>query len=90
MEDQIRRTNNWIHKTKKSNLDCPSGPVAQKLEALNLYASRWALSEDSGFHSYPSRSEGFLVKNMVLAIKHLKTARGEIWPKRSEKNNNNY
>ncbi len=25
MEDQIRRTNNWIYKTKKSNLDRPSG-----------------------------------------------------------------
>ena len=23
MEDQIRRTNNWIYKTKKSNLDRP-------------------------------------------------------------------
>ena len=39
MEDQIRRTNNWIYKTKKSILDHPSGPVAQKIEALSLYGS---------------------------------------------------
>ena len=29
MEDQIRRTNNWIYKTKKSILDRPSGPGAR-------------------------------------------------------------
>ena len=52
MEDQIRRTNNWIYRTKKSILDRPSGPVAQWIEALSLYGSRWALSEDSGFKSY--------------------------------------
>ena len=52
MEDQIRRTNNWIYKTHKSNLDCPSGPLAQWIEALSIYGSRWALSEDSGFNSY--------------------------------------
>ena len=28
MEDQIKRTNNWIYKTKKSNFDRSSGPVA--------------------------------------------------------------
>ena len=56
MEDQIRRTNNWIYKIKKSNLDHPSGPMVQRIEA-------WALSEDSGFNSYPSRPEGYLVKN---------------------------
>ena len=65
MEGQIRRTNNWIYKTKKSNLDRPSGPVAQQIEALSLYGSRWELSEDSGFNSYPSRPEVYLVKNMV-------------------------
>ena len=37
MEDQIRRTNNWIYKTKKSTLDRPSGPVAQWIEALSLF-----------------------------------------------------
>ena len=36
MEDQIRRTNNWIYKTKKSNLDRPSGPGTQRIEALSL------------------------------------------------------
>ena len=36
MEDQIRRTNNWIHKTKKSSLDRLSGPVAQQIEVLSL------------------------------------------------------
>ena len=52
LEDQIR-----IYKIKKSTLDRPSGPVAQRLEALSLYGSRWALSEDSGFKSYPSPIE---------------------------------
>ena len=61
MEDQMRRTNNWIYKTKKSNLDRPSGPVAQRIEALSLYDSRWALSEDSSFNSYPNLPESFLV-----------------------------
>ena len=65
MEDQIRRTNNWIINTKKSNLDCLSGPVAQRMEALSLYGSRWALSEDSGFNSYPSWPEVYLLKNVV-------------------------
>ena len=46
LEDQIR-----IYKTKKSILDRPSGPVAQRIEALSLFGSRWALSEDSGFKS---------------------------------------
>ena len=40
MEDQIRRTNNWIYKTKKSILDRPLGPVAQRKEALSLYGYR--------------------------------------------------
>ena len=35
MEDQIR-----IYKTKKSILDRPSGPVAQRIVALSLYGSR--------------------------------------------------
>ena len=65
MEDQIRRTNNEIYKTKKSILDRPSGPVAQQREALSLYSSRWALLEDSDFKSYPSRPEVYLVKNVV-------------------------
>ena len=65
MEDQIRRTNNWIYKTKKSNFDHPSGPVAQRVEALSLYGSWWALSEDSGFKSYSSWPEVYLVKNVV-------------------------
>ena len=60
LEDQIR-----IYKTKKSILDRPSGPVAQRIEALSLYGSRWALSEDNGFKSYPSRLEIYLVKNVV-------------------------
>ena len=39
-----------IYKTKKSIFDRPS---------------RWALSEDSGFKSYPSLPEVYLVKNVV-------------------------
>ena len=65
MADQIRKTNNWIYKTKKSNLDRPSGPVTQRMEVLSRYGSRWALSEDSGFNSYPSRPVVYLVKNVV-------------------------
>ena len=30
MEDQIKRTNNWIYKTKKSNLDCPSVSIVRR------------------------------------------------------------
>ena len=47
------------------NLWPASGPVAQRIEALSLYGSRWALSKDSGFKSYPSRPEAYLVKNVV-------------------------
>ena len=39
--------------------------VAQRIEVLSLYGSRWALSEDSGFKSYPSWLEVYLVKKMV-------------------------
>ena len=53
------------YKTKKSILDRPSGSVAQRIEALSLYSSRWAWSEVSGFKSYPSRPEVYLVKNVV-------------------------
>ena len=40
MEDQIRRTNNCIYKTKKSIFDRPSGPLAQRIVTLSLYGSR--------------------------------------------------
>ena len=62
MEDQIRKTNNFIYETKKSNLDRPSVPVVQQKEGLSLYGSRWALSEDTVFNSYPSRQKVYLVK----------------------------
>ena len=39
--------------------------LAQRIETLSLYGSRWALSADSGFKSYPSRPEVYLVKNVV-------------------------
>ena len=61
MEYQIR-----IYKTKKFILDRPSEPVAQRIEALSLYGSRWVLSEDSGFKSYPSRPEVYLVDRQQL------------------------
>ena len=41
MEDQIKRTNNWIYKTKKSNLDRPSGSVTQRIEALLLLITKY-------------------------------------------------
>ena len=40
-------------------------PIKDKIEALSLYDSRWALSEDSGFKSYPSKPEVYLVKNVA-------------------------
>ena len=61
MEDQIRRTNNWIYKSKKYNRDRPSGPVVHQIEALSLNGARWALSEDSGFNTYlPKPARGLL------------------------------
>ena len=39
MEDQIRRTNNWIYNTKKSILDCPSKPVDRGVESLRFQVS---------------------------------------------------
>ena len=83
--------------------------MAQRIEALSLNGSRWELSEDSCFNSYPSRPEVYLVKKRgaidnnygrqellgirlqdsgflsEVAVNHLRKARGEIWPKRSEK-----
>ena len=56
LEDQIRRTNNWIYNTKKSILDSPSGSVAHRIEALS------PLSEDSGFKSNPSGPKVYMVK----------------------------
>ena len=69
MEDQIRKTNNWIYKTKKSSLDRPSGPVAQRIEALSLFGSSWALSEDSSFNSYLfGQKRGAIDNNYVKAV----------------------
>ncbi len=39
MEDLIKRTNNWIYKTKKSNLDRPSGPADRGVESLRFQVS---------------------------------------------------
>ena len=49
----VKQKDKQKDKTKKSILDCPLGPMAQRIEALSLYGSRWALSEDSG--SKPAR-----------------------------------
>ena len=43
----------------------PKKSMAQRIEALSFYGSRWTLSEDSGFKYYPSRLKVYLVKNMV-------------------------
>ena len=67
MEDQIRR-NNRIYKTKKSNLDRPSRTVAQRIEALSLYGSPWALSEDNGFNSYPIWSKTCCDRQLWKAV----------------------
>ena len=44
---------------------CPLRHGPQRIEALSLYGSRWALSEDSGFNSYSSQPEVYFVKNVV-------------------------
>ena len=49
----------------------PQIPPAQKVvrrERKSLFGSRWALSEDSGFKSYPSRPEVYLVTKKRGAI----------------------
>ena len=60
MQDQIR-----IYKTKKIHPWSPFEARGAADSALSLYCSRWALSEDSGFKSYPGRPEVYLVKNVV-------------------------
>ena len=40
--------------------------IVQQIEALSLYSSRWALSEDSSFNSYPRRPKVYLVKKNVV------------------------
>ena len=39
--------------------------MAKRIEALSLYGSRGAFSEDSGFKSCPSLPEVYLVKNVM-------------------------
>ena len=56
---------NWQLWNVKDAIIFFSEPVAQRIEALSLYGSRWALSKDSGFNSYPCRPEVYLVKNVV-------------------------
>ena len=63
MEDQIRRTNNWIYKNKKSILDRHFG--TRGAADRGVESQRWSLSEYSGFNSYPIRPEVYLVKNVV-------------------------
>ena len=60
IEAQIKKINNCIYKTKKSNFYRPLGSVVQRIEVLSLYGSRCALSEDSGINSYPSWPEVYL------------------------------
>ena len=61
--DQVTLWPAWVGIETAIFWQC-SGPVAQRREALSLYGSRWALSEDSGFNSYTSQP-GYLVKNVV-------------------------
>ena len=64
-------------KKKKKNIstvDRPSGPVAQRIEALSLCGSRWVLSEDSGFKSYPSWPEVYLYKKILWLLKYSSNA----------------
>ena len=57
--DQVNLWPPWV------GFDRPLGPVVLRIEALSLYGSRSGLLEDSGFKSYPSRPEVYLVKNVV-------------------------
>ena len=59
--DNIKKNKTTI----KTSKDIFSGPVAQRIEVFSLYGSWRALSDDSGFNSYPSRPEVYLVKNVV-------------------------
>ena len=63
--DQVNLWPAWVRFETAIFWQSSPGTVAQRIEALCLYGSWWALSEDSGFKSYPSRPEVYLVKNMV-------------------------
>ena len=63
--DQVNLWPAWVGFETAIFWQCSPGTVAQRIEVLSLYGSRWALSEDSGFKSYPSRPEVYLVKNVV-------------------------
>ena len=76
----------WFTATSDRNAES-FGPVAQRMEALSVYGSWWALSEDSGFKSYPSRPEVYLVwrENFTFIPKrdfifaHVKTGQVGTW-----------
>ena len=54
-----------VQERTKLGVDSNPQRTVQRIEALSLYGYRWALSEDSGFNSYLSRREYYLVKNVV-------------------------
>ena len=59
----------WFTATSDKNDEAcnriPSNYCLPSLLSIAPRFSRWALSEDSGFKSYPSRREFYLVKNVV-------------------------
>ena len=57
----LREVLNKFWKQHPTKQQCSPGTV----ETQPLYPLRHGLSEDSGFKSYPSRPEVYLVKNMV-------------------------
>ena len=56
----------WNHRDSVPLSAAPRAPKVQGIKALSLYSSRWALSEDNGFKSYPSWPEVYLVKKNVV------------------------
>ena len=57
MEDQIRRTNNWIYKTKKIHPWSPFGARGAADRGVESLRFPWALLEDISFKSYSSWPE---------------------------------
>ena len=55
--EKVRRKRKEVSNRESGNFKRRYRQDSQRIEALSLYGSRWALSEDSGFKSYPSRPE---------------------------------
>ena len=71
----------------------PKAPITVGIIVTLKFYSFFNSLAKSRYLSFYSLSFNFIQWSAFLsevAVNHLKTARGEIWPKRSEKNNKNY